>query len=92
MEPTEHRPAAGLHNPRRPAPKPRFRGRFHQGAFIASIPLGLALVAVSSKLTARVATTIYALSVIGMYGTSAAYHRLPGRRTDSGGCGASTTP
>lgn len=59
------------------ASKPRFRGRFHQGAFIASIPLGLALVAVSSDLTARVATAIYALSVIGMYGTSAAYHRLP---------------
>ena len=58
-------------------PKPRFRGRFHQGAFIASIPLGLALVAVSPQLTARVATAIYALSVIGMYGTSAAYHRLP---------------
>lgn len=59
-----------------PAAKPRFRGRLHQVAFFASIPQGLALVAVPAGAVARVAAAIYALSLSGLYGVSAAYHRL----------------
>jgi hemolysin III len=57
-------------------PKPRFRGRLHQVAFIASIPAGLALVAVAPTAGARVAAMVFALSLCALYGTSAAYHRL----------------
>ncbi len=55
-------------------PKPRFRGRLHQVAFIVSIPAGLTLVALAERPVARVAAAIYALSLIALYGTSAAYH------------------
>jgi hemolysin III len=55
-------------------PKPRFRGRLHQVAFIVSIPAGLTLVALADRPVARVAAAIYALSLIALYGTSAAYH------------------
>jgi hemolysin III len=58
-----------------PAPeKPRFRGRLHQVAFIVSIPMGLTLVALSDRPVERVAAAIYAFSLIGLFGSSAAYH------------------
>jgi hemolysin III len=57
-------------------PKPRFRGRLHQVAFMVSIPAGLALVAVAPRTSARLAAMVFALSLIALYGTSAAYHRL----------------
>jgi hemolysin III len=55
--------------------KPRFRGVLHQWAFLASIPLGLTLVAVAQTGTAKVAALVYSLGAIALYGTSAAYHR-----------------
>jgi hemolysin III len=55
--------------------KPRLRGVLHQWAFLASIPLGLALVAVADTATAKVAALVYSLGAIALYGTSAAYHR-----------------
>jgi hemolysin III len=55
--------------------KPRFRGVLHQWAFLASIPLGLSLVAVAQTSTAKVAALVYSLGAIALYGTSAAYHR-----------------
>ena len=55
-------------------PKPRMRGRLHQGAFIASIPAGLLLVLLASDARSRVATSIYALTLTGLFGVSAAYH------------------
>jgi hemolysin III len=55
-------------------PKPRMRGRLHQGAFVASIPAGLLLVLLAPDARARVATAIYALTLIGLFGASAAYH------------------
>jgi hemolysin III len=60
-----------------PELKPRFRGRLHQIAFIVWIPAGLVLVAVAPRPAARVSAMVFALSLIAMYGTSAAYHRLP---------------
>jgi hemolysin III len=68
---SQNEPASAL------PPKPRFRGRLHQFAFMASIPAGLALVAVAPRTSARVAAMVFALSLIALYGTSAAYHRLP---------------
>ena len=55
--------------------KPRFRGVLHQIAFLASIPLGFALVAVADTPAAKVAALVYSLGACALYGTSAAYHR-----------------
>lgn len=65
---------AGTPMPPTETPKPRWRGRLHQIAFIVSIPAGLTLVALAERPAARVAAAIYAFSLIGLYGTSAAYH------------------
>jgi hemolysin III len=56
--------------------KPRFRGRLHQIAFFFAIPQGIALVASAAGWVARVAAAVYALSLVGVYGVSALYHRL----------------
>ncbi len=56
-------------------PKPRWRGRIHQVAFFVSIPAGIALVAIAEGWAARTAATVYALSLIAVFGSSAAYHR-----------------
>jgi len=53
------------------------RGRLHQAAFLVSVPAGLALVAAAPTTMARVAALVFASSLIALYGTSAAYHRLP---------------
>ena len=58
-----------------PPVKPRLRGVLHQWAFLASIPLGLTLVAVASTTSAKVAALVYSLGACALYGTSAAYHR-----------------
>jgi hemolysin III len=55
-------------------PKPRMRGRLHQAAFFGSIPAGIVLVALSPDARARIATLIYALTLIGLFGISASYH------------------
>ena len=57
--------------------KPRLRGRLHQIAFFVVVPAGVALVAAAPTTRSRVATLVYALSLAGLYGTSAAYHRIP---------------
>ena len=57
------------------AVKPRLRGRFHQIAFFASIPAGIALIALAGGVQARVAATIFAVSLTGLCGVSSAYHR-----------------
>jgi hemolysin III len=56
---------------------PRLRGRLHQVAFFVAVPAGVALVAAAPSALARVAAAIYAVSLAGLYGTSALYHRLP---------------
>jgi hemolysin III len=59
-----------------PKPKPRWRGRIHQVAFLASVPAGLSLVAITPSFPTRVAAAVYALSLSGLYATSAAFHRI----------------
>lgn len=56
--------------------KPRLRGRLHQIAFFVSLPQGVALVAMAAGWVARVAAAVFAVSMAGVYGVSALYHRL----------------
>jgi hemolysin III len=55
-------------------PKPRLRGRLHQSAFIGSIPAGVLLVLLAPDARERVAVSIYAFTLSGLFGVSAAYH------------------
>jgi hemolysin III len=57
-------------------PKPRFRGRLHQIAFFLAVPQGIALVVTAAGWLARLAAAIYAVSLAGLLGVSALYHRL----------------
>ena len=57
-----------------PEPKPSWRGRIHLGAFLVSIPAGVALVLLSQGVSAHIAAVIFALSLVGLFGTSAIYH------------------
>ena len=52
------------------------RGISHAVAFVASIPLGLALVLEADTRRALVAASIFAASVAAMFGASALYHCL----------------
>lgn len=58
-------------------PKPRWRGRLHQGAFFAWVPLGAWVVALAEGMAARIGAAVYAVCIAAMYGTSAAFHRIP---------------
>ncbi|MFL5824074.1 MAG: hemolysin III family protein [Solirubrobacteraceae bacterium] len=64
--------AAGLD----PELKPRLRGVLHQWAFAVSLAAGASLVLQAGSARERVATAIYALSVVALFGTSALYHRV----------------
>src|SRR5919202_4395808 len=55
--------------------KPRLRGVIHQYSFFVAVVLGVALVALAPGGKPRLAAAIYALSVAGLLGTSALYHR-----------------
>ncbi len=60
--------------PPTPLPKPRWRGRIHLVAFLVSIPAGLALVLLSRGVSAHVGASIFAVSLVGLFGVSAIYH------------------
>jgi hemolysin III len=53
--------------------KPRLRGRLHQVAFVV-IPASVGLVLAAWTAPAKLAAAVYALSLAGLYGTSAAFH------------------
>lgn len=55
--------------------KPRLRGVLHQYAFFVALVLGAVLVTAAPGGRERVAAAIYAVSVAGLLGTSALYHR-----------------
>jgi hemolysin III len=59
-----------------PYVKPRLRGVFHQWTFFAAVVAGAVLVLVAPAGQATVATAIYAVTVIGLFGVSAVYHRV----------------
>jgi hemolysin III len=56
--------------------KPLLRGRLHLGAFVVAAPAAVALVAVATSPGARWAATVYGTTLLVLFGTSAAYHRL----------------
>jgi hemolysin III len=56
--------------------KPRLRGVSHQWAFFVSVAIGAVLVVAAPSGQPRLAAAIYALSVAGLFGTSALYHRI----------------
>jgi hemolysin III len=63
--------------PELPQPfKPRLRGVFHQWACVGSLPLGLVLVLVAETARARIALTVYSVSLVALFGVSALYHRI----------------
>ena len=55
--------------------KPRLRGRLHQAAFLAAVPATVVLVLHAGSGVARVAAGVYGASLVGLFATSAAYHR-----------------
>ena len=55
--------------------KPLLRGRSHQLALLVAIPAGFFLVRNAPPGSAQLATAVYALTLIGLFATSAAYHR-----------------
>jgi hemolysin III len=52
----------------------RLRGRLHLLALVAAPPAGLALVAHASSPRAAWSAAIYAITLVGLYGVSVAYH------------------
>lgn len=55
---------------------PRLRGLSHSLAFYAAIPLGFVLVLDAPTPIGRVATVLFALSVVAMFGASSLFHRV----------------
>ncbi len=56
--------------------RPLLRGWLHVAAFVASIPIGIVLVAMAHGANDVTAAAIYAGSMALSFGTSASYHRL----------------
>lgn len=56
--------------------RPTWRGRMHAWAFAAAIPAGILLIIFANGAAARTAAAIYASTLVLVFGTSAAYHRL----------------
>ncbi len=56
--------------------RPSWRGVLHSWTFVAAIPAGILLVVFSERTAARTAAAIYAVTLLLVFGTSAAYHRL----------------
>ncbi len=52
------------------------RGRLHEIAFFVSLPAGIALVALANTGKARLAAVIFTVGLAGVFGASAAYHRV----------------
>jgi hemolysin III len=59
-------------------PKPRLRGHIHSWSFYVSVAAAAALISLASATvsgTAVIATSVYGLTVLGLFGVSALYHR-----------------
>jgi hemolysin III len=57
--------------------RPTWRGLTHQWAFFVAVAGGALLVALAPDGRARLALGIYAVTVAGLFGVSALYHRIP---------------
>ena len=58
------------------AERPTWRGLFHTWAFWMAIPAGVLLILFADRPATRTASAIYAATLLLVFGTSAAYHRL----------------
>jgi hemolysin III len=56
--------------------RPTWRGRMHTWWFALAVPAGALLILASEQASARVAASIYAATLLLVFGTSASYHRL----------------
>jgi hemolysin III len=56
--------------------KPKLRGVSHEWAFFLSLGFGTALIILAETPKATLAVAIYAVSLSGLFGTSALYHRV----------------
>lgn len=56
--------------------RPSWRGWLHAAAFVLALPAGLYLLSAAETTAARVAVAVYWASLVGLFGTSATYHRL----------------
>jgi hemolysin III len=54
--------------------KPLLRGLIHAAAFVAAVPLGLALVFEPDTSRGRLAAIVFAATIVAMFGASALYH------------------
>ncbi|HEV8636035.1 MAG TPA: hemolysin III family protein [Chloroflexota bacterium] len=59
-----------------PAARPRWRGLLHQYAFLVSVLAGAGLVLAAPTPRATLAAAVYALTLAGLFGASALYHRV----------------
>ena len=58
------------------AERPAWRGVLHSWAFFASIPAGVLLILAATGAASRTAAAIYTGTLLLVFGTSSAYHRL----------------
>lgn len=58
-----------------PLTKPRLRGVSHLYAFFVSVVAAVALVATAPSGTATIGAAVYGITLVGMFGASALYHR-----------------
>lgn len=56
--------------------RPTWRGLLHTWAFVVTLPAAVVLIALSSDAVRRASAAIYVGTLLAMFGTSAAYHRL----------------
>lgn len=56
--------------------RPRLRGVWHKWACMWSVPFSVALVILADDARARVAVSIYAATLVALFGVSALYHRV----------------
>ena len=54
--------------------RPRFRGRLHQIAFVLAVPAGVLLISSSQGVTAHIASTLFVISLLALFGASGTYH------------------
>src|SRR5437764_12264353 len=66
-----------------PLAKPRLRGVSHQWAFFVSLVSGAVLVVIAPAGKATLAALIYSVSVAGLFGVSALYHRRNWRSAEA---------
>jgi hemolysin III len=63
-------------DPESSVPTPRWRGRLHAIMFFITLPASAVLLALAHGASEWIAAAIYVLTLVGLYASSAAYHRI----------------